>query len=237
LCDDQNEVPGVTNVFYYVSNSAGISRVIGFCVVQASQGTNLIADPFYQVDDTIIPIFESLSPPFPPVPPPMNSIGALFCGGLSDADILPILGAGTNIYGWVGNTFTTNTSMGNGLWSPNGDIPMLPGTCSILSLPNNSGMTLWYIGIVRQAATNQIVAGTNYVASALPIAGRISTDLHYTNATAGDVLQLYNSNGVLTTYTCNGGSNWSPSEPYIGLAQGFILKSASNHAWTQTFTP
>ena len=78
----------------------------------------------------------------------------------------------------------------------------------------------------------------NYLGSAIPRAGRISTDLLYTNASSNDTLQIWNvTNRAFATYTNRGGANWSPSEPYIGLAEGFILHSATNHTWIQTCSP
>jgi hypothetical protein len=94
------------------------------------------------------------------------------------------------------------------------------------------------MGLVPTAITNQIQPGINYLGSALPIAGGISTDLRYTNATAGDTLQKWDStNQVFITYTSTGGANWSPNEPYIGLCEGFILNSAANHVWIQKCSP
>lgn len=233
---DANDLGGVSNVFYCLSNGC-CSKVIGFVVFSAAPGTNMIADPFYQVDDSALQDIEDQPNG---VASPMNTVGALFCG-FPDGPDLPEFGEGTNLYGWTGTGFATNTAVGNGsgVWSPNGDIPLVPGVSAILSLPTNSpgGMTLWFIGLVRDAVTNQIVPGTNFLGSALPTAGRISTELHYTNATAGDLLQTFNTNHVFTTYTNNGGTNWSPYEPYIGLAQGFILFSATNHTWIQRFSP
>ncbi len=33
------------------------------------------------------------------------------------------------------------------------------------------------------------------------------------------------------------GTHWSSNEPYIGLGEGFILQSASNHTWIQRLPP
>jgi hypothetical protein len=88
------------------------------------------------------------------------------------------------------------------------------------------------------------VPGTNFLGSALPVAGGISTVLGYTNATVGDWLQKWDpTNGIFITYTNNGGTNWyrsgTPNEPYIGLCEGFILFSdvATNRIWKQSFSP
>lgn len=132
-----------------------------------------------------------------------------------------------------------NNYLGQSQWLPNGDVTLLPGVGAMAVLPTNWPTTpVWFIGLVRESVTTQIHVGTNYLGSALPIAGGISSGLKYTNATSGDLLLKWDANNqVFVTYTSDGGTNWSPSEPYIGLAEGFILKSASNHTWVQTFSP
>ena len=96
----------------------------------------------------------------------------------------------------------------------------------------------WYIGLVAEAVTNQILPGTNYLGSALPIAGGISSVLGYTNATPNDQLIQWNvTNQVFFTNTSLGGTNWYTNEPYINLAEGFILVSATNHTWIQRLPP
>jgi hypothetical protein len=97
-------------------------------------------------------------------------------------------------------------------------------------------MGIWFYGLVAEAVTNQIQPGTNYLGSALPIAGRISSDLGYTNATAGDLLIEW-TNQAFVTCTNNGGTNWLPYEPSFGLAEGFILVSRTNHTWIQRCNP
>ena len=117
---------------------------------------------------------------------------------------------------------------------PNGDVNLTPGSSAILDMESNSSQIIWFAGLVRQAVTNQIAPGTNFLGSALPIAGRISTDLGYTNAEVGDLLLKWDTtNQVYINFTNNGGASWSPSEPYIGMGEGFVLHSATNHVWIQ----
>ncbi len=179
--------------------------------------------------------------------PPMNTVGALFCGHPN----LNYIVFGPDFDTSLSNTIVTvpgiatNTSIGGdiGQWSPNGDILLLPGRGAFLSLvnviPTNApGTEVWFTGLVAEAVTNQILPGTNYLGSALPIAGGISSVLGFTNATSNDVLLKWDvTNQDFVTYTNLGGTNWSTNEPYIGLGEGFILHSASNHTWIQRFSP
>jgi len=229
-----NVTTNVFSEFFYLTSNGCCSRVIGIvmfsAVAETNSGTNLISDPLYEVDDTNLYAHNYFDPP-------MNTVGSLFGGNGSDPYNAAYFKAGTTVSlpGIV-----TNTSEGGGLneWSPNGDMLLLPGASVFVTLSTNppDSTSGWFIGLVAEAVTNQIQPGTNYLGSALPIAGRISTDLRYTNATAGDLLLLW-SNTVLVTFTNNGGTNWSPYEPSIGLAEGFILVSATNHTWIQRCSP
>ena len=119
--------------------------------------------------------------------PPMNTVGSVFGGDGSDQYNSTCFDAGTTV-SLPG--IATNTSEGGGdsEWSPNGDILLLPGASAFLTLSTNppDSTSGWFIGLVAEAVTNQIQPGTNYLGSALPIAGRISSDLGYTNAANGD---------------------------------------------------
>jgi len=109
---------------------------------------------------------------------------------------------------------------------------------AVLPAVSPTNLPYWFIGLVPEGFTNQIQAGTNYLGSALPKAGGISSVLGYTNASAGDFLLKWDwTNQVYVAYTNYGGSNWSTNEPVIGLAEGFILVSATNQTWVQTLWP
>jgi len=210
-------------------------------------GTNLIADPFYQVDDNACALSFGEAGAVGFSGSPMNKVACLFSAG-EGQPYLPIVTNGTTFANWIGSGFVTDTNnwylsdhlgSGNPQWLPNGDVALLPGMGVMAVLPTISqNVSGWFIGLVRESVTNQILMGTNYLGSALPIAGGISSDLKYTNATAGDTLIKWDpTNQVSVIYTNYGGTNWSPNEPYIGIAEGFILVSTNNHTWVQTFSP
>ncbi len=230
---------GLSNMYYFLTNNSMSngcrSRVIGF--VEPYTLTNgkqyMIADPFYEVDDT------NLSQTVTGQPcPPMNTVGGLFCGrcGLENApdfDYYP-----NTIISLPG--IATNKALGGctGQWGPNGDILLLPGRGALINAATNLETFVWYIGLVAEAVTNQILPGTNYVGSALPVAGGISSWLGYTNATTNDLLLKWDvTNQDFVTYTNLGGTNWSTNEPYIGLAEGFILVSRYSNTWIQRLPP
>ena len=69
-------------------------------------------------------------------------------------------------------------------------------------------------------------------------AGRLQTDLGYP-ANYGDDVYLYNvTNNNYTVYSYYGANGWSPSEPWIGLGQAFVLVPNTNntYTWPRQFT-
>jgi len=71
--------------------------------------------------------------------------------------------------------------------------------------------------------------------------GTVTTNLQsYTEIATGVCYLSNGSNGqYLDSVTCTnyGGTNWSPYEPSFGLAEGFILVSATYHTWIQRCNP
>jgi hypothetical protein len=248
----------MTNEFYYLTSNGCCSRALGYVIFNRVQYTNFLADPFYQIDDVALDnTVENYEIRYYPISygMPMNSVASLFSGSLLPGTFLtyfntpwdennhsPCLDAGATLSTWTGSQLVTQTNQGSLSWDPAGDIEMLPGVGVILNDPNPSSDdidgVLWFMGLVPTAVTNQIQPGINYLGSALPIAGGISTDLGYTNAAAGDTLEKWDPiNQRFITYTNNGGASWSPNEPYIGLCEGFILNSATNQVWIQKCSP
>jgi hypothetical protein len=218
-------------------------------------GTNLIADPFYQVDDNALNVSDTASGFYGA---PMNTVGSLFSGNTQQLrgnggtfEYVPVVTHGTTFADWTGDGFVTDTnnapvfdpSTGNVTtgppWLPNGDVTLLPGMGVMAVLPTNStSAQFWFIGLVRESVTNQIQVGANYLGSALPIAGGISSVLGFTAQTYGDVLVKWDpTNQVAVSFTNFGGTNWSPIEPSIGIGEGFILVSVTNQTWVQTLLP
>jgi len=124
-----------------------------------TNGANLIADPFYQVDDDALYISSQISG-F--VGSPMNTVGSLFIGFAFGPNLIynvDFVTNGTTISGWVGGQSVTDTNTGvQPCWSPNGDVTLLPGMSAVAVLPAVSPTNLpyWFIGLVTEGFTNQI---------------------------------------------------------------------------------
>jgi hypothetical protein len=97
------------------------------------------------------------------------------------------------------------------------------------------------VGTVLQGAlTNAAItsAGFSIVASQVPVAGSITTNLNYFPS-LDDTIYTFNGTGyTIYTYAKNRAgteTNWTPSVPSISVGQGFWLNSATGAAWTNNF--
>ena len=185
-------------------------------------------------------------------PAPMNTVASLFNGNHLNIPwyyIVPSVTNGTTFANWTGDRFVTDTNNatiaaaghGSAAWLPNGDVTMLPGMGVMAVLTTNwTTSSVWFIGLVREEVTNQIHMGSNYLGSALPIEGGISSALGFTNVSTNlDYLWKWNPTNQQwsETYTNYGGAGWGTNEPIIGIAEGFVLFSSTNQTWVQTFSP
>jgi len=207
-------VAGVTTRFYEADSGNSCSQIIGFVNLTNPPGTNLIANQFYQVNDGDYP---------------QNTANGWldFMGynGFSLPD-------GTEIMKWNGMGFNTITFYANiPAWLPNGDSTLLPGEAAFIT--NATELTISFGGLVFQGwSANPIVAGTNYVSSVVPRAGRIQSDLGY-NPNTNDQVRLWTGSSF-TNYTYSNG--WKPQEPVISVGQGFILVASQTNLWQQNFS-
>jgi hypothetical protein len=196
---------------------------MGFATFNLSPGTNLLSDPFVDISDTN---YDNASTGFAPV----NTVGTLFCGTTSS------MPGETIATGYVAQRLVTETNTGSGNWTINSDIPMRPGDAALFFNPSGTNaQTL--IGLLRPVATNQIHAGINYLGSARPISGGITSVLGMPTLSSNDTVVTWSySSGSFVTNTWKG-TDWVPSEPIIGLCQGFILNCSTSHLWIQTNFP
>ena len=213
-------VAGVTNRFYMAQSGNSCSPVIGFINMTIPPGKNLIANQFYQVNDG---------------DSPQNTANGLLDFLVNNGFSSPYLPGGTEIMKWNGNDFESDTyDAVNKLWSTNGDATLLPGEAAFIINPTSSSLTIPFVGLVLQGlSANPIVAGTNYVSSIVPQAGRIQSDLGYKPNTNDQVL-LWTGNGFSThTYS---GSGWSSGEPVLNVGQGFVLVASQTNLWQQSLS-
>ena len=192
---------------------------------------DVIADPLYQIDASIV------------VGEAPNTLQTLMDSSTNAF-------VGIEVDEWNGGGFDAYTNDGN-YWylngNLNGDGPLRPGQSAQIVNNNTNSITVSFVGLVRDGVdmegtnfvTNYIAARTNYLASILPLAGHLSTDLNFP-ASHRDHVELW-SNGISLSFTnLPSGTNWawSPSEPILGVGQGFILITGNtNNAWVQFVAP
>jgi len=128
-----------------------------------------------------------------------------------------------------------------GAWS--GDISLNPGLGFWLNIPAGglagTSSNLTVVGTVLQGSlVNPYLAkggGFATLGSQVPIAGKVATDLKY-SPVSGDTFYFWNpsiTNWVIASF---GKGGWAPSEPTVGIGQGFWLNSQASSTWSNYFT-
>jgi len=173
-----------------------------------------------------------------------NTISSIFSTNLP---------AGSTVYVWNGTGFTASTfAAGKGggaaAWDSFGTTALNPGIGCFLQIPagayGGSTGTVTLTGTVLQGAlvNKAIPAGGGYaiIGSQVPVAGGMQTALNYVPS-ASDTVYFYNQGAPFSIYQFaagkgGGGGAWTPSEPQIGIGQGFWFFSATGAPWTNNFT-
>jgi len=134
-------------------------------------------------------------------------------------------------------------------WSPNGSATLNPGEAGFFENNQITNIIFTFVGTVPQG-TNTVTLnrGFNLVSSPIPQSGGITTVLGLSSIASGnndgDQLFLYNNTGSSAGYASYGVDStatppWSPSEPSIGVGQGFFYEVGSANpvvTWTRVFS-
>lgn len=123
-----------------------------------------------------------------------------------------------------------------GKWNGVTDFTLNPGEGFFVKNGTATAMMLTFVGEVAQG-TNVAVnvpAGFSMLGSAIPQAGKLTTDLKLP-AKSNDKVFLF-KNGSYDIFTYRLGK-WSPSEPEIEVAQGFWFNAGTTGTtWTRSFS-
>jgi len=152
--------------------------------------------------------------------------------------VLPDVPANTKVYVFdtgtqLFNVFTKRTSS----WTGTGAdaVRLDPGKGFFVQNVGTTDFTVTFVGEVVQgdSITTAFPAGFSLIASQVPQAGRLETDLKLP-AKNGDKAYIYGATGysVMTRRT----SSWTPSEPQVGVAEGFFFQAAAAGSWTRSFS-
>lgn len=146
---------------------------------------------------------------------PNNSIVYAYSGGSYSSATY------TTKSGWAGSVSAVNTALngGNGVF---------------VSVPTATTLTL--VGNVKQGTLSQAYGtGFNLLGSQVPQAGLVATDLGFAPNNNDIVYQfLPGQTYQSATYTTKSG--WAPSQPSLGVAEGFWLNTATAGTWTRNFS-
>jgi hypothetical protein len=134
-----------------------------------------------------------------------------------------------------------------GVWFPS-LVSWNPGQAAWVSVPTGAfgGQTqnVTTVGTVLQGSLSNAFmnfpnGGYVLVGSQIPLSGGISSTLGY-KPQAGEQLYAYDlgfKDYVISTWSSAKHPNvWFPSEPQIGIGQGFWLAAAAGSTWTTNFT-
>jgi outer membrane protein assembly factor BamB len=250
-CYQMTNSDPITTAFFYLSSTNGgdcCSQIMGFYLESIMPG-DLIVNPFYGmapvvIDDLVVNR------------DPMNSLEALINNQVDDfylpgltwvtpnIQIVESSSQGLepfgsiNVNSWNGYAVGWTNQMGNFSHS----FLLLPGQAALfLSAedgPNAIPLTLGLSGVVAPPGlvTNPVFAGTNYLSSILPKAGYLASDLNFTNASLNDQISIWIPDlGDYLVYSCTNSvlQQWDPEEPYLNIAQGFILITTNATQWIQ----
>ena len=219
--------------FYVLSSGTCLSsscrsRAIGFVNLTYAEGTNLIADQLCDDHETNMDLLL-----------PMNTVNDLY-GNIGAAQ------QGTAaILTWNGSGFNTSASVveeGTYAGWESGFLEdyhttLLPGSSVLFSNGSGASFTFPFAGLIRPQQEFKVQAGTsNFLSAGIPVAGSVTNLTGYA-AQNGDVVELWRTNlQSYQSFTYNG-SAWSPSNPIVGIGEGFVLIPTNSSAWTNTWTP
>jgi len=114
-----------------------------------------------------------------------------------------------------------------------------PGTGVFINNPTVGNVAITLVGEVPQGALSTPVPhGFSLVASQVPQAGLIQTDLGYTPSSTGDtVYRFNNATGTYLIYNYDPDfASWDP-EPPMNVGEGcFVFRSGTASTWTRNFT-
>ena len=155
-----------------------------------------------------------------------NTVAALFSN-------LPFLSQVFKFDPQSGN-FTSSTYLGGTTWTTPG-MTLVPGEAFFFKNPSGTAITNTFVGNVSQGTlVTPLPAGFSMASSQVPQAGLVATDLQLP-ANFLDAVYTFDSVTGYTGYTYLGGTTWVPSEPTIGVGQGFFVKKQAAASWTRNF--
>ncbi len=138
----------------------------------------------------------------------------------------------TAVFSWNGKGFNELDNLGGGLWIGT-DFALTPGISLFVQVPADASITL-----VGEVLTGQqditLSKGNNFVASKIPQAGKIDSDLGYSPADNDAVFQWSGKSYVESDFLL--GVGFIPSSPSLAVGEGVVIQTAAAGKWSRNFT-
>ncbi len=193
-------------------------NVVGYVNITLTNGFNLIGNQLdldgTGLNNNVNTVFGTNLP---------NGSVVYAWGGTSFASPSALYGSKT---GWSGGTNAVNTALA-------------PGKGVFVALPAGQNKTITLVGNVMQGSlSNSYASGYSILASTVPQAGQVQTDLGFVPVNGATV---YKYNPATQAYVApaflfGSKTGWSPSQPSLGVGEAMFLASPSASAWVRTFT-
>ena len=136
------------------------------------------------------------------------------------------------VFSWTGKGFNELDNVGGGVWV-GGDYTLAPGTAVFVQVPADATITL--VGEVLTGKQDiALVKGFNFVASKIPQAGKIDTDLGF-KALDNDAVFQWNGKAYVESDYVDG-VGYLPSSPSLAVGEGVVVNSGAANKWSRTFT-
>lgn len=161
--------------------------------------------------------------------------------------VLPDVPNNTAVYKWKNDssTYDVLTKRSATLWTgaPSGNNTTLNlGEGFFIKNVGAADFTITFVGEVKQgtAITTPFPAGFGLIASQVPQAGKVQTDLGLP-AQVNDVVYVWNAvTQGYKIFTKRSATLWTgvtgETEPAVGVAEGFFLKAGTAGTWTRSFS-
>jgi hypothetical protein len=174
-----------------------------------------------------------LKPGFQLVANPLNNTSA---NGNTVSNLFPNVPDGTVIYKFDGSLQSFGVNGKDFGSFANDNQVLAPGEGAFLLLPQGGNVSVTVVGDVKQGPlTTTVFKGFTIVASQVPQAGKMQTDLKYTPEDGDTVYSFDVANQRYITQSYDFGA-WS-IEPTLQVGEAVFLLSPSAKSWTRTFDP
>ncbi len=178
---------------------------LGFFNVQLDPGLQLVGDPLVSAQNNRLAVV------FPGVP------------------------QGTEVYEFGAGDFSTNILTTNALSQLVWQDPLetlLPGVGAFVLNPTNKVLTVSIFGnAASTSVTNPVPAGLSSTASYTAVWGGLTSKLGLSLSPFDNVYRW--EKGRFVVYTQLPGGGWYPTEPNIGLGEGFFINASQPTNWVE----